>query len=118
MILYTRDYYIQTGQITSKGIDVDITGNITPSIIVNANYEYADAKITKDSDPKNVGMKNFGVPDHVGNIWVKYNVLKGLLKNISFAMGYQVMGKRSAASIGCRETKLNFCLFIVCLMLH
>ncbi len=90
------DYYIQTGQIRSKGIDVDITGNITPALIVNANYEYADAKITKDSDPKNVGLKNFGTPDHCGNLWVKYNLLKGLLKNISFAMGYQYMGKRSA----------------------
>jgi iron complex outermembrane recepter protein len=92
-----HDNYIQTGQVTSKGIDVDITGNITPALIVNANYEYADAKITKDSDPKNVGLKNFGTPDHSGNLWVKYNLLKGLLKNISFAMGYQYMGKRSAA---------------------
>ena len=29
-----HDYYIQTGQVTSKGIDVDITGNITASLIV------------------------------------------------------------------------------------
>ena len=92
-----NEYYIQTGQIKSKGIDVDITGNITQALLVNANYEYADAKITKDSDPGNVGLKNFGTPDHCINFWVKYNLMKGLLKNVSFAMGYQYMGKRSAA---------------------
>ncbi len=89
-------YQIQTGQITSNGIDFDMTGNITRSLTVNANYEYADAKVTKDSDPNMVGQRNFGTPDHYGNLWVKYKLLKGLLKNISFAMGYQYMGKRSA----------------------
>ena len=69
--------FIQTGQITSKGIDFDMTGNITPALTVNANYEYADAKITKDSDPNKVGMKNFGTPDHYCNLWLKYNLLHG-----------------------------------------
>jgi iron complex outermembrane receptor protein len=90
------DYFIERGQIISNGIDFDITGNITNAFTVNANYEYADAKITKDSDPNIVGLKNFGTPDHYGNIWLKYNLLKGLLKNISFAVGYQHMGKRGA----------------------
>jgi iron complex outermembrane receptor protein len=89
-------YQIQTGQVTSNGIDFDMTGNLTTSLTINANYEYADAKITKDSDPKMVGMRNFGTPDHYGNLWLKYNLHKGHLKNFSFAMGYQYVGKRSA----------------------
>jgi len=92
-----NDYYIQRGQVISNGIDFDLTGNITPALTVNANYEYADAKITKDSDPNVVGLKNYGTPNHYGNLWLKYNLHKGLLKNISFALGYQYMGKRSAA---------------------
>ncbi len=91
-----NDYYIQRGQVISNGIDFDLTGNITPALTVNANYEYADAKITKDSDPNVVGLKNYGTPNHYGNLWLKYNLHKGLLKNISFALGYQYMGKRSA----------------------
>ena len=89
-------YQIQTGQVTSSGIDFDMTGNITRSLTVNANYEYADAKITKDSDPNMVGQRNFGTPDHYGNLWLKYNLPKGQFKNLSFAMGYQYVGKRSA----------------------
>jgi iron complex outermembrane receptor protein len=89
--------YIQTGQITSNGIDFDVTGIVTNALTVNANYAYTDAKITKDSDPKNVGMKNLGTPDHVVNLWLKYSLLHHNLKGLSFAVGYQYMGKRSAA---------------------
>jgi len=89
-------YYIQTGQVTSKGVDIDMSGNITPAITANVNYEYANAKITKDSDPKNVGLKNLGTPDHVLNLWTKYKQQRGYLKGFSLSMGYQYMGKRSA----------------------
>jgi len=87
---------IQKGQVVSNGIDFDLTGNLTPAIVVNANYEYVDAKITKDTDPLNVGLKNFGTPNHSANFWLKYNLLKGKLKGMSFAAGYQFMGKRVA----------------------
>lgn len=90
--------FIQTGQVISNGIDFDLTGNITTALAVNANYEYADAKITKDADANLVGLKNFGTPDHYANLWMKYKLGHGKLKGISFAMGYQYMGKRSGAS--------------------
>jgi len=90
------NYYIQTGQITSRGIDFDMTGNVAPALTVNANYSYTDAKITRDTDSTMVGMKNFGTPDHYGNLWMKYNLLHGKLKNLSFAVGFQHMGKRNA----------------------
>jgi iron complex outermembrane recepter protein len=90
------DNWVQKGQIVSNGIDFDLTGNITPSIVVNANYEYVDAKITKDTDPLNVGLKNYGTPNHSANLWLKYNLGKGKLKGMSFAAGYQFMGKRVA----------------------
>ncbi len=89
-------YQIQTGQIVSKGIDFDMTGNITPSIIVNANYGYIDAKVTKESNPNSIGIKNFLTPDHRVNLWLQYKLLHGKLKNFSFSMGYQYTGKRGA----------------------
>jgi iron complex outermembrane receptor protein len=73
-----------------------MTGNITPAVTVSANYAYCDAKITKDTDPSNVGIKNLGTPNHIANLWLKYKLLNGKLKRLSFAVGYQYMGKRSA----------------------
>jgi len=89
-------YYIQKGQITSSGLDFDVTGNLTSALMVNANYEYADAKITKDSDSSSVGIKNFGTPDHAANLWLKYQLQRGTLKGFAFAIGWQYMGERSA----------------------
>jgi iron complex outermembrane receptor protein len=89
-------YDIQKGQITSNGFDFDLTGNLSPAIVVNATYEYVDAKVTKDTDPLNVGLKNFGTPSHSANLWLKYNLVKGNLKGMSFAAGYQFMSERPA----------------------
>ncbi len=89
-------YYVQTGQITSNGIDFDMRGNITPAFILNAAYAYTDAKVTKDNDPGIVGIKNFGAPDHSVNLWIKYKLLSGKLKGLSLGLGYQYMGNRSA----------------------
>src|SRR5205085_9391696 len=91
-----QDFQIQRGQITSKGIDFDMTGNITPSLIVNANYEYVNAKVTQDNDPKIVGTKNFGTPDHQANLWLQYKLLRGALKGLSFFVGHHFLSKRSA----------------------
>ena len=61
--------FIQRGQIISKGIDIDMTGNITRLLLLMPTMNIADARITKDSDPKIVGLKNAGTPDHDLNLW-------------------------------------------------
>jgi len=92
---YHQDCYIQTGQIVHDGIDFDLTGNITPSFMLNANYAYAHAWISK-GDSAMIGRKKIGTPDHSANVWLKYKLLRGKFKGISFALGYQYMGHRSA----------------------
>ncbi len=89
------DYYIQTAQYIHKGVEMDIAGNITPAIMVNANYAFADARVSK-GDSNQVGKKKLGTPDHSANLWFKYKLLNGKLKGFSFALGYQYMGRRSA----------------------
>lgn len=87
--------YIQKGQVVSNGFDLDLTGNLISAIVINANYAYVVAKVTKDNDPSNIGVTNYGTPKHSANLWLKYNLLKGKLKGISFAVGYQFMSKRN-----------------------
>ena len=94
--LLHHGYQIQTGQVVSRGIDFDMTGNITSSLIVNANYEYIDAKVTKASNPNGIGIKNFLTPDHRANLWLHYKLRQGNLKNFSLSTGYQYTSKRGA----------------------
>jgi len=91
--------YIQTAQHIHKGVEMDIAGNITPAIMVNANYAFTDARVSK-GDANEVGKKKIGTPDHSANLWFKYRLLNGKLKGFSFALGYQYMGKRSATING------------------
>jgi len=89
------DYYIQTAQHIHKGVEMDIAGNISPAIMVNANYAFTDARVSK-GDSNQIGKKKLGTPDHSANLWFKYRLLNGKLKGFSFALGYQYMGRRSA----------------------
>lgn len=93
-----QGFYIQTAQYIHKGIEIDIAGNITPAFMVNANYAYTDARVSK-GDAAQIGKKKIGTPDHSTNLWFKYKLLRGEFKGFSFALGYQYMGRRSATYV-------------------
>ena len=77
---------------------MDIVGNITAAFVINANYAFTDARVSKgDGDQK--GKKKIGTPDHTANLWFKYRLRNGKLEGFSFALGYQYMGRRSASLI-------------------
>jgi iron complex outermembrane recepter protein len=90
--------YIQTAQYIHKGVEMDVVGNITPAFVINANYAYTDARVSK-GDSNQVGKKKLGTPDNSANLWFKYTLLNGKLKGFSFALGYQYMGRRCALFI-------------------
>ena len=92
------DNYVQTAQYIHKGVELDIAGNISPAFMINANYAFTDARVSK-GDANQAGKKKLGTPDHSANLWLKYRLLNGKLKGFSFALGYQYMGRRSASII-------------------
>lgn len=92
------NYNVQTGQYLHKGVEMDFMGNISPNTMVNANYAFTDARVSK-GDANQIGKKKIGTPDHSANLWVNYRLLSGKLKGFSFALGYQYMGRRSALFI-------------------
>ncbi|MGC4037742.1 MAG: TonB-dependent receptor [Chitinophagaceae bacterium] len=94
------DFYLKTGQIRSTGVDFDIAGRITSSLYINANYAYANARITKDEDKTLIGLQNNGSCKNLGNVWLKYQVSGGTLKGLGIGAGYQYTDKRSAVYPG------------------
>nr|WP_262511782.1 TonB-dependent siderophore receptor [Pseudochryseolinea flava] len=93
-------FYLKTGQIKSTGFDFDMMGKITPSLVINANYSYVDARITKDTDLSLIGLTNAGTVDHLANIWMKYTIQHGILQGLGVGVGMQHTGKRSGVSPG------------------
>lgn len=103
-------FYLKTGQIRSTGFDFDVMGKITPELVVNANYSYTDARITKDSDETLIGLTNAGTVDHLANLWMKYTIGKGILQGLGFGAGMQYTGKRSGVSPGWNSADGNLYL--------
>jgi iron complex outermembrane recepter protein len=87
--------YEERGEISAKGIEGDMVGNITKNITLTANFTYTDARITKDANPDIVGLTNYGTPAFSSNVLVRYKVTSGVLKGLSIGTGLSYMGQKS-----------------------
>ncbi|MFT4154447.1 TonB-dependent siderophore receptor [Parafilimonas sp.] len=91
------DFQVQTGQITSKGIEVDINGNLTKGLNIMANYAYTDSRVTKSNDSTQLGLYSYGSAKNMANLFAKYRFSEGLLHGFSIGGGVQYVGKRTYA---------------------
>lgn len=85
---------IQIGEVTSKGIEIDVVGDITEHWTGMINYAYNDAKITggNPDDIRNaIGDEFANAPDHTLGMWTRYE-LPSL--NSSFAVGFDFVDDR------------------------
>jgi iron complex outermembrane receptor protein len=81
---------VQIGEVTSKGIEVDIVGDITDNWTGTFNYAYNDAKITGGSpdDIKNATGDEFAnAPDHTLGLWTRY-ALPNLYSSVALGADY------------------------------
>ncbi len=87
---------VQTGQTRTRGVELDVRGDLTRSFSVVMNYAFTESKVTKDEDPDNVGgpIPGPGFPGHIQNSWLRYRVPAGKLKGLSAAAGYQFLSGR------------------------
>lgn len=92
----TGGYYNrQSGQQKTRGVEVDIRGQILRGLDVIINYAFTEAKVTKDSKQENVGVHVAGSSRHIQNAWLNYRVDKGVLTGFGISAGYQYQVKRS-----------------------
>ena len=89
-------YQRQTGQQETKGVEVDVKGELSRNLEAVVNYAYTEAKVTKDTDPKIVGNMVAGATKHIQNTWLSYKVRDGKLSGLRFSLGYQYQAGRSS----------------------
>lgn len=88
-------YNRQSGQQQTKGVELDIHGQIIRGLDVIINYAFTDATTTKDSKEENIGIQVAGSSRHVQNSWLNYKISKGALNGVGISLGYQYQVKRS-----------------------
>lgn len=74
----TRDpdnllFQVQTGEVRTRGLELEVTGDVTDNLRMTAGYNYNRAELTKDNDG-NQG-KDLGLaPRHLASVWLDYRV--------------------------------------------
>ncbi|MBN9673253.1 TonB-dependent siderophore receptor [Roseibium aggregatum] len=84
---------LQTGEIRSRGFEVEARAQLTENLALIGALGYVDAEITKDEDPANVGLVPDMVPDVTASLWGKYEFLDGRLDGLGLGLGVRYIGE-------------------------
>ncbi|MDM9382159.1 TonB-dependent siderophore receptor [Chlorogloeopsis sp. ULAP01] len=87
-------FSIQRGEQRSRGIELNVGGEILPGWNIFAGYAYTDAQITKDEDDRLADNLLNNVPEHAFNLWTTYQIQKGDLQGLGFGLGFFFVGER------------------------
>lgn len=85
----------QSGQQKTKGVEVDVRGQVLPGLDIILNYAFTEATITKDADESVIGNQVAGSSKHIQNAWINYRFDHGRLSGLGISLGYQYQAKRS-----------------------
>lgn len=84
---------ILTGEQTSKGIELDLTGRVRSNWTLTGNYSAIDAHVSQDNRLL-VGSKLVGIPKHSFGLLSNYSVDRGHLRGLSFGGGIYANSRR------------------------
>ena len=87
------DFSIAAGEVSSRGVELDVTGEILPGWKIIASYAYTDAEITESNDfPEGNKLEN--VPENSASLWTTYQFQQGTLQGLGFGAGIFFVGDR------------------------
>ncbi|AFZ17621.1 TonB-dependent siderophore receptor [Allocoleopsis franciscana] len=84
---------VAAGEQRSRGVELDVTGEILPGWNIIASYAYTDAEVTADNEIP-VGNRLFNVPEHSASLWTTYEIQQGNLQGLGFGVGFNFVGER------------------------
>ncbi|WP_244423948.1 TonB-dependent siderophore receptor [Phyllobacterium sp. YR531] len=90
------DDVTQTGEIRSRGIELEGVASLDSGIDLRLAYTYLDTEISKatsiDDAANNEGNTPFGVPTHSASLWANYKVQSGVLEGLGLGAGVRYVG--------------------------
>jgi iron complex outermembrane receptor protein len=86
-------FSIQTGEQRSRGIELNIAGEILPGWNIIAGYAYTDARITEDNTIP-VGTRLANAPENSFNLWTTYEIQQGDFQGLGVGVGLFFVGER------------------------
>jgi TonB-dependent siderophore receptor len=86
------DYYDAIGEVTNKGVELSLLGQLTRSWQINAAYSYLNPRITRDSDTAILGQTQLFLPKQTASMYTTYTIGEGALRGLSFGGGPRYVG--------------------------
>lgn len=88
---------VQTGEIRSRGVEVEAVASLDIGLSLIAAYTYEDVEVTK-SLAGDEGNRPTGVPEHLASLWGDYTIQGGPLGGLGFGAGVRYTGSTFANS--------------------
>jgi iron complex outermembrane recepter protein len=85
---------LQIGKQRSRGIELDIAGEIVPGWNLAASYSYTDTEILDDNRTNFNGKQLQNVPRNAFGLWTTYELQSGSLKGLGVGVGFFNQGER------------------------
>ncbi|MEA5569420.1 TonB-dependent receptor, partial [Anabaena sp. UHCC 0399] len=91
------NFSIQTGEQKSRGVELDVVGEILPGWKIIGTYTYTDSYISQDNDSSLVNNRLVGVPYNSASLWTTYELQQGNLQGLGLGLGVVYIGEREAS---------------------
>jgi len=85
---------VQVGEQRSRGLELNVVGEILPGWNIIAGYAYTDAEITDDNQFEE-GNRLPNAPEHAASLWTTYEIQQGDLQGLGFGLGLFFQGERA-----------------------
>ncbi|UKO96866.1 TonB-dependent receptor [Nostoc sp. UHCC 0870] len=86
-------FAIPSGEQRSRGIELDVTGQVLPGWNIIASYAYTDARVTRDNNLQPGNLLD-GVPFNSASLWSTYEIQTGDFQGLGFGLGLFYVGER------------------------
>mgnify|MGYP002780505453 CR=1 FL=1 len=84
---------VQTGEVTSRGLELNLSGEILPGWNLVAGYTLLDAFVSEDTTDIE-GNQLANVPNHQFALWSTYEIQEGSLEGLGFGLGLFYLDQR------------------------
>ncbi|MEX5588584.1 TonB-dependent siderophore receptor [Pseudomonas urmiensis] len=87
-------YKVAAGEVRSRGLDINVAGNLTPEWRVIGGYAYVDAEVTKDTSLP-TGTRLANIPRNSFSLLNTYEFQDGLAKGLGLGVGVKYVDDRA-----------------------
>ncbi len=96
--LENQGFSVQTGEVRSRGVEVEANAELRENVNLYASYSYTDIEVT-ESNSSNLGKRPVLAPDHLASLSADYKVEPGsFLSGLGLGAGIRYVGESAGDS--------------------